>query len=85
MDTVFAIEGKDFVLMVCDSTATYSIMKLKTNEDKIKQLDEHKLMAIAGDSANRVQFSEYIHKNMSLSKFRNNWTMSMSEAAFYVR
>lgn len=29
MDTVFAIEGKDFILMVCDSTATYSIMKLK--------------------------------------------------------
>lgn len=42
-------------------------------------------MAIAGDNANRVQFGEFIHKNMSLSKFRNNWKMSMSEAAFYIR
>lgn len=29
MDTVFGLEGKDFVLMVCDSTVTYSIMKQK--------------------------------------------------------
>lgn len=29
MDTVFAIEGKDFVLMISDATVTYSIMKLK--------------------------------------------------------
>lgn len=42
-------------------------------------------MGLTGDSANRVQFGEYIHKNMSLGRFRNNWKMSMSEAAYYVR
>lgn len=85
MDTIFALQGKDFVMVVCESTVTYSIMKQKGTEDKIKQLDDTKLLALAGDAANRVQFSEFVHKNLSLLKYRNNWKMSMSEAANYIR
>lgn len=40
---------------------------------------------MAGSSSERAQFGEYVHKNISLKKFSNNWKMSMSECAFYIR
>lgn len=40
---------------------------------------------MAGGSTDRVQFGEYIHKNVSLRKFKDNWIMSNSECAYYVR
>jgi hypothetical protein len=55
------------------------------DEDKIKVLDEHKLMAMAGENASRVQFGEYIHKNILYKKHKNSWTLSLPETANYVR
>jgi 20S proteasome alpha/beta subunit len=56
MDTAFGIKGKDFVLLVSDSTIVRSIFKLKETEDKIFTLNENKLIAISGECSEMKTF-----------------------------
>ena len=49
MDVSFAITGKGYVLLAADTTASHSIVKVKLDEDKIKQLGPHLLMAYSGE------------------------------------
>lgn len=66
MDCVFGIKGKDFVLVCTDGTVAYSVMKItvkffwlfnsilfKDIEDKIIEFDSNKVLAIAGEAADR--------------------------------
>ncbi len=48
-----------------------SIVRMKSDEDKILQLDGKKLLGIAGEQGDRAQFGEYIQKNISLYQLRN--------------
>jgi 20S proteasome alpha/beta subunit len=41
-------------MVAADMTSSYSILKFKTNEDKILQLDGNKLLAIGGPVGDRV-------------------------------
>ncbi len=50
-----------------------SIVRMKSDEDKILQLDSKKLLGIAGEQGDRAQFGEYIQKNMSLYQLRNGY------------
>lgn len=85
MDSIFAIKGKDFVLVAQETTVCYSIFKLKPDEDKTVSLDDHLLMAMAGDTSARGQFGNYVAKNIQLYKYRNEWKMKVSEAANWIR
>jgi 20S proteasome subunit beta 4 len=49
METSFGIVGKGYVLMAADTTAARSIVKMKIDEDKIKALGPHLLMAYSGE------------------------------------
>lgn len=51
MESIFAIQGKDFVILVQESTVMYSIFKLKENQDKTFSLDKHLLLGLTGDLA----------------------------------
>ena len=44
MDCAIGIVGDGFVLLAADTSAVQSIIKMKTDEDKILLLDSHKLM-----------------------------------------
>jgi 20S proteasome alpha/beta subunit len=50
MECSFALTGKDYVLVAADTTAARSIVKMKVDEDKIKTLSPHLLMAYSGES-----------------------------------
>jgi 20S proteasome subunit beta 4 len=50
MEFSFALTGKDYVIVAADTTASRSIVKMKTDEDKIKTLSPHLLMGYSGDS-----------------------------------
>jgi len=50
MECSFALTGKDYVLIAADTTASRSIVKMKVDEDKIKTLSPHLLMAYSGES-----------------------------------
>jgi len=49
MDISFALKGKGYVIVAADTTAARSIVKMKSDEDKIKSLSEHLLMAYSGE------------------------------------
>ena len=49
MDSSFAITGKGYVIVAADMTASRSIVKMQSNEDKIKVLGSHLLMAFSGE------------------------------------
>jgi len=54
MDSSFAITGKGYVIVAADMTASRSIVKMQTNEDKIKVLGSHLLMAFSGEPGKPV-------------------------------
>lgn len=49
METSFALTGKDYVIVAADTTAARSIVKMKDDLDKIKELSTHLLMAYSGE------------------------------------
>ena len=93
MDTIFGIKGKDFVIIVADSTIARSIFKLKLHEDKIFELDNDKVIALAGAVSQRREFGNFLQKNVHLYKYKNgnkldttttaNW--ARSRMAYYLR
>jgi len=85
MDSIFAVQGKDYVLVVCDATAAYSIMKFKETEDKIISIDDNKLMGMAGEVGDRLQFGDLIQKNIHLRKYKTGIKLTTKETANYIR
>ncbi|CAN0857030.1 Proteasome subunit beta type-2-A, partial [Linum grandiflorum] len=85
MECVFGLVGRDFAIVVADSSAVHSILVHKSNEDKIMVLDSHKLVAASGEPGDRVQFTEYIQKNVSLYQFRNGIPLTTAAAANFTR
>jgi 20S proteasome alpha/beta subunit len=49
MECSFALTGKGYAIVAADTTAARSIVKMKTDEDKIKELSPHILMAYSGE------------------------------------
>ncbi|XP_073134362.1 proteasome subunit beta type-2-B-like [Henckelia pumila] len=85
MESVFGLVGKDFAIVAADTSAVHSILVHKTNEDKIMVLDSHKLMGASGESGDRVQFTEYIQKNVALYQFRNGIPLTTAATANFTR
>ncbi|RHY86398.1 hypothetical protein DYB35_002444 [Aphanomyces astaci] len=52
---------------------------------QMQALDSHKLIAGAGPQADRVEFCEYIQKNLKLYQLTNGVTLNGHAAANYVR
>ncbi|CAN7046880.1 unnamed protein product [Brassica oleracea var. botrytis] len=85
MECVFGLVGKGFAIVAADTSAVHSILLHKNNEDKIMVLDSHKLVAASGEPGDRVQFTEYVQKNVSLYKFRNGIPLTTAAAANFTR
>jgi len=84
-DCVIGIAGGDYVILAADATAAFSIILMKQNEDKILKVDSNKLLAGCGDNGDRVQFTEYIQKNLNLYRFKNDRPLSTHGAAHFLR
>jgi len=84
-DTLFGIQGQGFAILAADSQAAYSIINMKSNEDKICLIDGSLLLACGGPCADRTVFTEYIDKNIALYRLRNGVTLDTAEAAFFTR
>ncbi|KAJ2912046.1 hypothetical protein MD484_g8371, partial [Candolleomyces efflorescens] len=85
METSFALTGKGYVIIAADTTAARSIVKMKIDEDKIKALGPHLLMAYSGEPGDTVQFAEYVERNIRLYQIRNTYSLRPSAAASWVR
>ena len=64
MDSTFGICGKDWVIIVTDTSVNRSIFTLKHNDDKIAELNKFKLMGASGEQQERYQFTNYIMRNL---------------------
>lgn len=85
MECLFGLVGDGFALIVEDTSALQSIIVQKTTEDKIMLLDSHKLLGTTGQGGDRVQFTEFIQKNVHLYEFRNGIPLSTKGAANFTR
>ena len=85
MDTVFAIKGKDFILVVNETTVLHSIFKMKPDESKSYLLDDRILLSLAGDNADRDKFGSLIERNIQFLKFKNNVPLTVEEVANFTR
>jgi 20S proteasome subunit beta 4 len=78
-------QGPDFVMLCSDTAAAHSIISIKQDEDKLVPLDSHKLLGIAGEAGDRVNFSEYIIANAKLYALRNNTELTTKSVAHFTR
>lgn len=85
MDSVMGLVGDGFTLVVADANAGRSIMVFKNDQDKIMNLDESKIMGLAGPTADCSNFSEYVQKNMTLYELNNNMRLSTWATANFIR
>ncbi|KAJ7062941.1 20S proteasome subunit [Mycena amicta] len=85
METCFAITGKGYVILAADTTAARSIVKMKTDEDKIKTLSPHLLMTYTGEPGDTLQFAEYVSRNIRLYAIRNIYALRPAAAAAWIR
>ncbi|TRM68146.1 nucleophile aminohydrolase [Schizophyllum amplum] len=85
MECSFALTGKDYVIVAADTTAARSIVKMKVDEDKIKTLSPHLLMAYSGEPGDTVQFAEYVERNIRLYQIRHHYALRPSAAASWIR
>ena len=49
MESSFALVGRGYVIVASDTIAARSIVKMKSDEDKIKTLGPHLLMSYSGE------------------------------------
>ncbi|GAB2294814.1 Proteasome subunit beta type-2-A [Dionaea muscipula] len=85
MECVFGLVGNGFAVIAADTSAVSSILVHKSNEDKVMILDSHKLMGASGEPGDRVQFTEYIQKNVALYQFRNGIPLTTAATANFTR
>jgi hypothetical protein len=77
--------GPDFVMLCSDTAAAHSIISIKQDEDKLIQVDSHKLLGVAGEAGDRVNFSEYIIANVKLYALRNSTELTTKSVAHFTR
>lgn len=85
MDSVFGICGKDWVIVATDTAVNRSIFTLKSDEDKIMNLNSNKVLASSGEQTDRYQFCNYIQKNLQLQAFRTGVELSVEASAQFMR
>lgn len=80
------VKGRDFVMVCCDTAATSSqILTIKDDEDKILPIDTHRVMALAGEPGDRVNFAQFIIANVRLYALRNATELSTHAIANFTR
>ncbi|KAH8989630.1 nucleophile aminohydrolase [Lactarius hatsudake] len=72
-------------LIAADTTSARSIVKMKVDEDKIKTLSPHLLMAYSGESGDTIQFAEFVERNIRLYQIRNLYPLRPQSAASWIR
>jgi 20S proteasome subunit beta 4 len=82
---VFIFVGKGFTLLAADMSAARSVLIFKKDEDKIVELANTQMIACAGPTGDRLQFSEYIQKNCQLNFYRTGLHRSCHATAHFIR
>lgn len=85
MDTLIGIVGDGFTVIAADTSNARSVLRFKSDADKIMELDSHKIMGFGGDTGDYLNFTEYIQRNVALNGFRTGNKMSTHAAVHFIR
>jgi 20S proteasome alpha/beta subunit len=64
------MKGKDYILLCADTGAGRSILKMKSDENKLKALGPHLAMAYSGEPGDTNNFADYVERNLRLYQIR---------------
>lgn len=79
-DTVIAFRCNEYVLVAAAGLNAFYYIKITSHEDKITELDSHQLIACIGENGPRVNFTEYIKRNLALNRIRQHGRHSSCRA-----
>lgn len=85
METIVAIAFNDFVIMAADRNENFSILKLSASTSKIYSIGSHIALATSGDPGDKIQFAEFVQRNMELEKFRDGFEVPIDKAFHWTR
>ena len=85
MDSVFGISGKEWAIVVADSSVNRSIFNLKQGEDKVKQLNEKSVLAMSGEQTDRDTYGSLVLRNLKLNEFKMGHRLSLEAQAQFAR
>ncbi|KAH0785935.1 proteasome subunit beta type-2 [Histomonas meleagridis] len=85
MLSVVGLCGPDWVLIAADSSVSSSIICMSEEYDRIVEVDKRNALAMAGETGDSLQLSEYIQGNVALYKYRNGIELSTEAMSHYIR
>lgn len=85
MDSGIGIVGKDFALLVSDSLCSRSLVKQKTDIDKIIEVGNKKILFISGDSGDISNFVDFIQKTVQLYSLKTGHSLSTHSVANFLK
>eukprot|EP00408_Alexandrium_pacificum_P049537 CAMPEP_0171257130 /NCGR_PEP_ID=MMETSP0790-20130122/53681_1 /TAXON_ID=2925 /ORGANISM="Alexandrium catenella, Strain OF101" /LENGTH=192 /DNA_ID=CAMNT_0011725219 /DNA_START=55 /DNA_END=633 /DNA_ORIENTATION=+ len=83
-EALFGLCGKDFVILAADMQAAHSIIRVKSDADKIRQVEDM-CFAATGPSSDVHNFVEFVEKNIKLHTLRTGLKLSTKAAANFTR
>lgn len=84
--TIIGIRCDDFVILAATGTAAHYYIKITDTDDTVDVIDENKMLALAGENGDRVNFSQLISRNLALQRVRAHGRKSTTPAAAsYIR
>jgi 20S proteasome subunit beta 4 len=85
MDCVFAIQGRDYILIASDRAVSRSIIKIQDSDDKLLQLSGNQILGSAGEVADRKSFAKLIIGELEYYHYKYNTRLDTDEIANFTR
>ncbi|KAJ4454430.1 putative Proteasome subunit beta type-2-B [Paratrimastix pyriformis] len=85
MEAIIGLRGRDFVLLAGDTKIAHSVMLLKSDVDRIVEIENHIGLAYVGEPGDDQQCVQYLAKNIVLHSMRTGTPMTGNAAAHFVR
>eukprot|EP01060_Flectonema_neradi_P024651 TRINITY_DN3355_c3_g1_i1.p1 TRINITY_DN3355_c3_g1~~TRINITY_DN3355_c3_g1_i1.p1 ORF type:complete len:203 (+),score=33.98 TRINITY_DN3355_c3_g1_i1:59-667(+) len=85
METSVAVRFKDRVIMAAAGITNLYFMKFDENADKLTPLDDSKLVATVGETADRESLMDFIKLSLKSTQLARDKPFSSTEMANYIR
>ena len=85
MLSIVGLCGPEWVLLAADSSVSSSIICMSEEYDRIREIGKFNALAIAGQTGDELQFSEYIIGNVALYKFINSIELTTDAISHFIR
>ena len=85
MDTIIALNGKNFGITAIDTLSFNSILIAKSNLNKYIEIGERKFLAVNGYPGDVIHFTDFLQKTIQLYTLKTGITLSTRSIANCIR